>query len=891
MATTETIFIAVDVETGDSVKGLEKLRADLKGVEAEIKSVERARKRGTITAKEANKQLTKLDVTLKQNRKSYNDASKAAAGFSKKAGSFAKLGNTITKSFKKVGAAVAAAFAARAVIGAIGDMINIFKDFEQAGANLASVLGKTKGEIKALTDDAKRLGAVTAFTASEVIELQTEFAKLGFKENEILAATEATLALAAATGSELAEAASVAGATLGGFGLAAKETQRVVDVMAKAFSISALDMEKFKESMKNAAPAAKALGIDVETTTALLGTLAKAGVTGSKAGNSLKTGFINLNKAGLTLNEGLEQVANSEDKLSTATKLVGKNAATAFLILADGRAITDDYADGLRNAGGAADEMAKTQLDTLGGQLKILNSAWEGFVLSIEDGDGVISKALRGALSIVTGLLGTFTELNKSQEEIREQARNESLLQSFKDDAQAVTELTEELAGAYDTEAEAREKATESIREQLKVKEHSSNILREVEDLEKRIAVLDESTEAVKVNTDATVDGNDAGEDDIKITTDLIALKKEEIKARGEISATTEEATAIKNDEVKALQDELKVLQELGQFDEVDDTKIESIKATSAAEIEAGESKLEMGKRLAAAGEEEDLKIEEDRVKKIEDDQLELEQDALKRQIKLDGIAEGLEGAQNLANVFTDNKLKALDKEAKAELAIINQQERDGLLSKDQAEQARRKLDEDTDKKQQELEKKAFQRNKAFQLAQVAVNLASQISAIQLAASLNPLNAVTFGAAGVTQAAVQTGIAIGAAALNVGAIALQKFEKGGILAGPSHAQGGIGLSVGGNIVAEAEGGEPILTKGVSQNPSLLAAASRINVMGGGRPLMQNGGITPSFDLPTADTNADLAAALGEVEIISQVSVTEIMEVGNNVQVTEGKAQF
>ena len=712
-----------------------------------------------------------------------------------------------------------------------------------------------------------------------------------FKENEILAATEATLALAAATGSELAEAASVAGATLGGFGLAAKETQRVVDVMAKAFSISALDMEKFKESMKNAAPAAKALGIDVETTTALLGTLAKAGVTGSKAGNSLKTGFINLNKAGLTLNEGLEQVANSEDKLSTATKLVGKNAATAFLILADGRAITDDYADGLRNAGGAADEMAKTQLDTLGGQLKILNSAWEGFVLSIEDGDGVISKALRGALSIVTGLLGTFTELNKSQEEIREQARNESLLQSFKDDAQAVTELTEELAGAYDTEAEAREKATESIREQLKVKEHSSNILREVEDLEKRIAVLDESTEAVKVNTDATVDGNDAGEDDIKITTDLIALKKEEIKARGEISATTEEATAIKNDEVKALQDELKVLQELGQFDEVDDTKIESIKATSAAEIEAGESKLEMGKRLAAAGEEEDLKIEEDRVKKIEDDQLELEQDALKRQIKLDGIAEGLEGAQNLANVFTDNKLKALDKEAKAELAIINQQERDGLLSKDQAEQARRKLDEDTDKKQQELEKKAFQRNKAFQLAQVAVNLASQISAIQLAASLNPLNAVTFGAAGVTQAAVQTGIAIGAAALNVGAIALQKFEKGGILAGPSHAQGGIGLSVGGNIVAEAEGGEPILTKGVSQNPSLLAAASRINVMGGGRPLMQNGGITPSFDLPTADTNADLAAALGEVEIISQVSVTEIMEVGNNVQVTEGKAQF
>jgi hypothetical protein len=92
-------------------------------------------------------------------------------------------------------------------------------------------------------------------------------------------------------------------------------------------------------------------------------------------------------------------------------------------------------------------------------------------------------------------------------------------------------------------------------------------------------------------------------------------------------------------------------------------------------------------------------------------------------------------------------------------------------------------------------------------------------------------------------------------------------------------------------VAEAEGGEPILTKGVSQNPSLLAAASRINVMGGGKPLFADGGITPNFDLPTADTNADLAAALSEIQINSQVSVTEIMEVGNNVSVTESKAQF
>ena len=175
-----------------------------------------------------------------------------------------------------------------------------------------------------------------------------------------------------------------------------------------------------------------------------------------------------------------------------------------------------------------------------------------------------------------------------------------------------------------------------------------------------------------------------------------------------------------------------------------------------------------------------------------------------------------------------------------------------------------------------EIQKKAFQRNKAFNIVSATAETAL---AVVRALATPPGPPIT----------VPASIAAGAlGAAQIATIAAQKFEKGGILAGPSHQQGGIGISVGGNIVAEAEGGEPILTKGVSQNPSLLAAASRINVMGGGKPLFADGGITPSFDLPTADTNADLAAALSEIQINSQVSVTEIMEVGNNVIFLKGR---
>jgi hypothetical protein len=336
--------------------------------------------------------------------------------------------------------------------------VEIVKEFEQSNANLASILGVSRSEITALTEDAKRLGAETAFSASEVSGLQTEFAKLGFGQQEIINATEATLNLAAATGSDLAEAAAVAGATLGGFGLDAKETQRVTDVMAKSFSTSALDMEKFRESMKNAAPAAKAVGVSVEETTALLGTLANSGVAGSKAGNALKNTFVSLNKAGLDLEGGFEKVNNSSDKLKTAVELVGKESATAFLIMAEGVDETKALKEGLEDAGGAAEKMAKEQLDTLEGSLKILNSAWEGFVLGLLEGDGIFSSVSRQLVDLTTSILGMLTpmgEAKKTQEELnnantetirssqRSQKENTRLADTY-EELTAKTELTVE---------------------------------------------------------------------------------------------------------------------------------------------------------------------------------------------------------------------------------------------------------------------------------------------------------------------------------------------------------------------------------------------------------------------------------------------------------------
>ena len=351
--------------------------------------------------------LKKVDADVGQFQRSVGNYKSALAGSLGTVGQFATGAGAIAASVMLVGKA-------------IGSAVEIIKGFEQAGANLKAVLGDlaTDGNISKLTEDAKRLGASTAFSATEVRGLQVEFAKLGFNPDSIVNATEATLNLAAATGSDLAEAAAIAGGTLGGFGLAADQTARVTDVMAKSFSISALDLEKFSESMKNVAPAAKAVGLSVEETTALLGTLSKANITGSKAGSNLATGFINLKARGIDLQKALKNIKKSADPLSTAVDLVGKNAAKSFLVLAEGTEITKEYAEALNDASGAAKDMADIQLDTLDGSLKILNSSWEGLILSMEDGSGVMNDISK---TIVNDLAAGLSVISGESKEAKEQ--------------------------------------------------------------------------------------------------------------------------------------------------------------------------------------------------------------------------------------------------------------------------------------------------------------------------------------------------------------------------------------------------------------------------------------------------------------------------------------
>ena len=307
-----------------------------------------------------------------------------------KVGKYENALKRLTGTLAKMGLAFGAFQILRNVFGTI-------KTFEQSTADLSAVLGVNIDQMGRLTAQAKELGSTTIFTAAEILALQESFAKLGFTQKEIEGVTEATLQLAAATGSDLGESATVVGSTLRAFGMDVSETQRVVDVMAKSFSASSLDMEKFTVAMRAVAPVAKNAGFNIEQTTALLGSITDAGVDASTAGTGLRNVFLELAKSGMTFDEAMAQIANSSNKNATSLALFGKRGAVIGTILSETGDKADQLTETLENAGGAAGEMADKQLDTLGGALKLLTSAWEGFILELNESSGA-GEALKNVI-------------------------------------------------------------------------------------------------------------------------------------------------------------------------------------------------------------------------------------------------------------------------------------------------------------------------------------------------------------------------------------------------------------------------------------------------------------------------------------------------------------
>jgi len=295
-------------------------------------------------------------------------------------------------------------------LGAVS--VNMFASFENEMAKVKAVSGATNEQFIALEKNAANLGRTTKFTAGEMANLQLNLSKLGFKPEEIMQSTEAITNLAWATGEDLAQSATIAAGTLRGFGLDASEMNRVTDVMAASFSSSALDLDKFQNSMDKVAPIANALGISLESTTAMLGSLMDANVEASTAGTMLRQMMLTATDDGFDFNTALEKIRNSTNQAETALEFFDTRAVATAIILANNREKVDELTKSYENSSGAAKRMTDVMKNTLSNSFAELQSAAEG--LAIEFGK-LLKPAVDAMANSLKNLAGYLTNLSAEQ--------------------------------------------------------------------------------------------------------------------------------------------------------------------------------------------------------------------------------------------------------------------------------------------------------------------------------------------------------------------------------------------------------------------------------------------------------------------------------------------
>ena len=378
-------------------------------------------------------------VRIQADTKNYDaNLAKASKTLKQFADNNLSMGGILKQSTGALTGMAASVLSVTAAIGAakkvVGDMVRINMQFEQSSSNLAAVLGTSRDQITALTDQAKALGATTQYTASQILELQANLARLGFNQTEILNSTKSVQAMATAMGADLGEAANLAGSALRGFGLNATEMERVASVLSVGTTKSALSFEKLATALPIVQTAAAKTGFTIEDTVAMLGKLTDNGINAASAATQLRKILNDSTTAGTKLANALGGPVKSFDELVVALDKAGKAGqnhadsvalvnsknATALDILRDMAQQREVDVNGVKKQTSALQElrdsitdcsdgmksMQDEQLNTLQGSITILNSAWEGLMLTFSESNGVIKTVVDS----LTELLGAWTK-------------------------------------------------------------------------------------------------------------------------------------------------------------------------------------------------------------------------------------------------------------------------------------------------------------------------------------------------------------------------------------------------------------------------------------------------------------------------------------------------
>lgn len=419
-----------------------------------------------------NKRLNQAQVEYDKLNNKVRSADAAVGSFNRNVGNYPKVALTNIRNL----------VSAFGVIGGIALFAKTLKDaartvveFEEEVVNLAAIAGLSRKEIAPLEKEIREVAKTSINTATDVAKLTTALIKLGSSPEEAMKLLKPINDLSIAMRADAEEAAELTKGLLNAYGEDASQASRVTDVLAASANKSALSFQGLRDSFGYVAPAARALGYSIEETASFLSILVDNNIKAESAGRLLSTSFARLAKQGLSLESALDQVNQAQtagktnlEVLALASKLFGVESGKIGLILANNRekfsALTDEY----NRAGGSLKELVDKQLESASAKIKIMSSAWQEFVLSVENGNGPISKAFGALLDGTSKLLNNLAALNDSDYDKGLKSVNSELekLEGFRKDitAKGILRISEkELA-----ETKAQIDALKEINVQLK---------------------------------------------------------------------------------------------------------------------------------------------------------------------------------------------------------------------------------------------------------------------------------------------------------------------------------------------------------------------------------------------------------------------------------------
>ena len=376
---------------------IKKTEAALTSAEADIAKTNTAISKLGKEAKDAGVDVESLGIEVQD---SGNKAEKAANG-----------GYTV---FKNILANLATQVINKAVQGMKQLATAVYDagvSFDSAMSKVQAVSGATAEDMDKLTEKAQEMGAKTKFSATESAEAFNYMAMAGWKTEDMLNGIEGIMNLAAAAGSDLATTSDIVTDALTAMGYKAADAGRLADVMAAASSNANTNVEMMGATFQYAASVAGSLGYSMEDVAVAIGLMANSGIKGEKAGTALRSimqrlatdtggaatamhemGVETTNADGTmrplsnVMDDLRKAMANmtDEQKTATAKTIAGTEAMGGLLAIVN--AAPEDYeklTKAVKDSTGAAEKMANTMQNNVGGKMTLLKSQLEGIYLTI----------------------------------------------------------------------------------------------------------------------------------------------------------------------------------------------------------------------------------------------------------------------------------------------------------------------------------------------------------------------------------------------------------------------------------------------------------------------------------------------------------------------------